>query len=491
MEEGQNQTKRPKMDFSKLSSGGGIMNITTTRRTGGNQYRDLKCIERALEVNDLDFLRQASDYYFQWSGVYGRLVRYASNILTFDSLVYPVLDTQTKKKSSQRITKEFNEVLNILDDFNLKKVCRDIVHTVVKSGVYYGYLRTDEKKFVMQDLPVNYCRVIRKISGIDLVEFDVKYFEATFPDAAVRQSVLRTYPREIQTGYLNYLNGSLKMDVFDRRYWIPLELKKAVKFCFTGSEIPLFIQTLPELLALEEAKGIQKKKSIQELSKVLVQKFELNDDYEPVFEMGEIQVLHRNAVTMLGGTEGVDVLSTFADIDLLSVVDKNNNGSFEYVKDSRNSVFAEAGVSEQIFATDGNLALEKSILSDEAIMFSLLHDIQTWINTILKDFGGKKTQFKVLLPRITVFNSQKMVELYKGLATIGFSKVLPGLITGQTQEFVISNMDFENDILGLQEKMTPVSMSSTQSSSSASVGRPAKSDDEKSEKTIANITSAS
>ena len=107
-----------------------------------------------------------------------------------------------------------------------------------------------------------------------------------------------------------------------------------------------------------------------------------------------------------------------------------------------------------------------------------------------------------------------MAKLYKEQTQLGYSKMLPQIALGQSQSSILANAYFENDVLDLVNVFIPPLMSSTmnenilnrikgsqqphgsqKSSSSASgdgqVGRKEKSDDQKSEKTIANRESMS
>ena len=112
---------------------------------------------------------------------------------------------------------------------------------------------------------------------------------------------------------------------------------------------------------------------------------------------------------------------------------------------------------------------------------------------------GKILDFGVTMPEITYFNRADMIKVYKEQASLGYSKFLPAIATGQRQTDIMSLLVFENDILDLVSMMKPPASSNTMSSSSSSgssektntgdkkeVGRPKKSDDEVSEKTIKN-----
>jgi len=75
---------------------------------------------------------------------------------------------------------------------------------------------------------------------------------------------------------------------------------------------------------------------------------------------------------MLKRAVGVDVLTTFADIDSIDMSDKNTTTSKDDLEKVERTVFNSLGVSRNLFNTDGNLSLEKSILNDESSVRNLL-----------------------------------------------------------------------------------------------------------------------
>ena len=93
-----------------------------------------------------------------------------------------------------------------------------------------------------------------------------------------------------------------------------------------------------------------------------------------------------------------------------------------------------------------------------------------------------------------------MSKMYKEQTQIGFSKLLPQIALGHLQSDIIASIQFENQALHLQDIMIPPLMSSTMSSKilgntsqsstgqnqDSTGGRPEKSDEEKSDKTLAN-----
>ena len=91
-----------------------------------------------------------------------------------------------------------------------------------------------------------------------------------------------------------------------------------------------------------------------------------------VFDVDEAQQLHNNAVQMLSKAIGIDVLTTFADVDVANMADNRTSTNTDNLEKVERTVYNEAGVSQMQFNTDGNIALEKSILNDEASILSLI-----------------------------------------------------------------------------------------------------------------------
>jgi hypothetical protein len=100
---------------------------------------------------------------------------------------------------------------------------------------------------------------------------------------------------------------------------------------------------------------------------------------------------------MLGRAIGVDVLTTFADVDVADMADKNTSTTTDDLEKVERAVYNEAGVSQMQFNTDGNIALEKSILNDEAALYNLIQQFESFLNSLLAPFNKnpKKIYYKV------------------------------------------------------------------------------------------------
>ncbi len=498
------------MDFARLGSSAKIAKdavLDLGKLTKGNtNFSNIERIQRAILDKDYVFLRDVSRYYYESSGIYQRLVRYLSTMLTYDWMATPYT-APGKTPKQEAMLKDYYSILNFMDSLSLKNTLGKITLDVILDGVYYGYRRENATRQVLQKLPTPYCRSRFNMDGMDVVEFNVQYFDDQFKDAANKEMVLKSFPKEFQQGYVRMKNGSLEKDK-SGGYWILLDPEYGVRFQFPGSEMPLLVATIPSILQLDKAQDLYVKKSEQELLKLVIQKMPLTKDGDLIFDIDEAQEMHTNIIRMLSKAVGVDVLTTFADTEIQSLVDKSSaSAASDPLSIMERSVFNEAGVSQQLFATDGNLALEKSVASDEALMFTLLVNFENWINYIVdKKFNKNKNHFfRVSMPYLSRYNYKDMSKLYKEQAQLGYSKMLPAIALGQSQSSILATAFFENEVLKLSEVMQPLQMSSTQSSKDSGdskaadskakdknagltkeTGRPEKPDDEKSEKTIQN-----
>ena len=162
------------------------------------------------------------------------------------------------------------------------------------------------------------------------------------------------------------------------------------------------------------------------------------------------------------------------------------------------------------FNTDGNIALEKSILNDEASMWNLIQQFEVFLNILLKpfNFSPKKFWLKAQILPTTIYNYKDLAKLYKEQTQLGYSKMLPQIALGQSQSAILATAYFENDILDLVNVFIPPLMSSTMNADVLSrkkdignektaitdnegAGRPKKENDEKATKTIQNQESLS
>lgn len=202
---------------------------------------------------------------------------------------------------------------------------------------------------------------------------------------------------------------------------------------------------------------------MQQLLKIIVQKLPLDKNGDLIFDIDEARDIHNNAVDMLQRAVGVDVLTTFADIQAINTQDKNTTATQDDLDKMERQVYNASGVSKNLFNTDGNLSLSTSILEDESTLRNLLLQFEIFYDKIVesKNNNKKKFSFSLYFLETTQYNYKEMAKMYKEQVQLGYSKMLPQIALGHPQSTIINTTYFENEVLHLPEIMIPPLMSST------------------------------
>ena len=423
---------------------------------------DKATVLRAIDEYDLKTMREISNFFYKTSGIYSRILRYMAFMYRYDWFLTPYVNDEKSKK--EKILEGFYKGLSTLDNFGVKKTLGEIALKVLQNGCYYGYKVSQGDRIVLQELPANYCRSRFFYGNKPAVEFNMKYFDDTFRDTTQRLKILKLFPDEFTKGYMLYKQGKLPPEFMgDTSGWYLLDPKMTEKFTANGEDYPAFISVIPLILDLDEAQALDRKKTMQRLLKIVIQKMPLDKNGELIFDVDEAQQLHNNAVQMLGRAIGVDVLTTFADVTVEDMQDSNSTAQTDDLERVERQLYNEAGVSQMQFNTDGNIALEKSILNDEATMYNMLLQFEAFLNELIAPLNTnkKKIDYRVQLLTTTIYNYKDLAKLYKEQTQLGYSKMLPQIALGQSQSSILANAYFENEILDLVSLFSPPLMSST------------------------------
>jgi hypothetical protein len=436
-------------------------------------------VNSAIQMGDKGRMQEISQYFFSISGIYKRLVYLFATMPKFYTLVVPHL--LAEKVPEKKIMKDFSDALEFIDDLNVSLTFPSINLSVFKNGVYYGYLRADKQKPVIQTLPLGYCRSRFKKDNRYTVEFNLNYFDREFRDTAKKNEALKQFPKEFQKHYNSYKGGKTSGT---EKEWVLLDPDYSI--CFKlPDEAPFFLPIIIDLIELRGAKDVELSRDKLELFQLLIQRMPFDKEGNPIFDIFEARELHNNVLKMLQHNQGIDVLTTFAETEMLNIKEARQTQKDNLLKSER-SVFNEAGVSKMLFAAEANISLGYSIINNESIFNFLWPLYSDWLSHAVNLITKKNARyyFEVWMPPVTIFNEKDMEERYRKQATFGYAKLLPGIMTGIKQGTLLNLMKFENDYLKLNDMMEPLKSSHTQSGGES--GRPSKPDEEKTDDTIDN-----
>lgn len=489
------------------------LNLDSLKKIHPN-YTNKAYIEKVIADYNIAEMRNISEYYYRTSGIYRTACNYLATLYRYDWYVVP--EIYDDKLEEDKVVKEFIRILNYLDNSYIKKTCGDIALKVVQNGVYYGYVVPDAKDgIVIQELPIAYCRSRYNVGNKPAIEFNMKFFDEKFPDIKYRLKVLELFPPEFAAGYILYKQGKLEKDYSTDTFggWYLLDPDCAIKFSFDNTNTPWFINAIPAIIDLDAAQELDRRKQMQKLIKILVQKLPVDKNGDLIFDIDEAADLHNNMVQMLRNTFGVDVVTTFADVDDIDLSDNTTSTSTDELEKVERTAYNNMGLASNLFNADGNLALNSSVLVDESSIRSLLFQFGVFFDmmTQKKTSNRRKYNFRLYMLETTQHNYTDLSKMYKEQVQIGYSKMLPQIALGHSQSAIINTAHFENEVLHLSEIMIPPLMSSTMSSEDllgnknktnntktqntseedSKSGRPEKDDKKKSDKTLQNKESMS
>lgn len=468
-----------------------------------NPVRPGFTMEDILEIirgGNVEDARELSRYYYRTNGEYRNNIDFLAYLPTYDHAVIPVY--QEGKIQKDPLLKTFTKAAKFAEDLDIPNTFSHITIEWIKTGVYYGLLRTDNNRVTIQDLPLAYCRSrFKDFHNLNILEFNLEYFEHIY-DKQLQKEVLATFPQIIQVAWKKW---SKSKTIVDNWVSVPFEFG-GICFKFVSDPMPLLLASIPELKKLEDAVGREERRDENELYKILIQQMPIDNKGELVFQLPEVADIHASVADMLADEDTVEVLTTFGETKLENLQDSTAaTQSSDRIEKYKTNAFDALGRGQILFNPDGSAALAYSIKKDESLVRSYLNVYETWIKAQINHRFAKTTlRFDFQILPITVFNRQDILSSYFQGAQYGYSKMMAGVAMGIPQMDQLSLMHFENEILGMTEKMVPLQSSYTSSGNNEKNtpassnngnlnnkgGRPTLPEEQKSEKTQANIKAA-
>ena len=478
------------------------------RGSGARSYT-VDEIREVIRSGNLGEQRILSKYFYRVNSNYRNNIDFLAHLYLYDTIVIPVME---EKGSKAQIMKAFYNSCAFVEKLDCRNLLGQITTAWLINGVFYGLLREYENKLVVQELPCEFCRTrFKDFNNLNILEFDIHFFE-TISKPEIRAEALAAFPENIQTAYARWVKNNKIDDP-----WITISARDGgVCFCFEEDPSPMLLGSIPDLQKLEDATDREGKRDENELYKLLIQRMPI-EDRELVFQLDEVADIHASVADMLSGIDTVDVLTTFGETSLESLQDTTAaSQSADRIDKYRKTVWDSLGRSEILFNASTSSALAYSIKKDESIMRAYINVYEAWIKVLINErFARKDVKFDFQIVPTTRFNQSDIQQAYFRGAQYGYSKMFAGVAMGIKQMEQISLMDFENDFLKMSEKMIPLQSSYTTSGNVVAKeeksksgaqqnttktteikditntgGRPELPDEQKSEKTQANIAAS-
>lgn len=423
-------------------------------------------------------LRQASDYFYNSSGIYKNIINAFSNLATLDNIILP--SSKTLQRSNDKSYQGyFDKVNSYADSINIKSTTRNILKSVAKYGAYIAYERNEGTDYYLQQLPMDYCRIKYRVGNDFQLEFNFKYFEKFFQKEDLDFAWM-VYPKEFKSLYNKY-----KKDAKSRNpEWQMLDIKKTV--CITADDddvyfVPMYSGMFEAILNNEDYKDLIKIGQTLDISKLLVQKVPTDKDGNILMPKEGIQFFHNELKKIL--PEGANGVTTPLEISDVSFSNQNQSKQDLLDKAERNA-FVNSGFSSSIFSDNGgNTGLQLNVEYVTSNVYATLEKIEDMFNRKFKNVANTKNyEFKIKFFRTTNINiNENFDRMYKLLSIGGAIQPLFSLM-GFDADTYMTLLQVEND-LGIKDLLqVPQSMhtqngaSDTSTNPDKQVGNPKKSE---------------
>lgn len=446
--------------------------IATNEMAYQNQWNSNRCriqklrdytpeeVVQIISSGSLSEQQKLSRNYFNKDGYYKQIIIYYATLLKYVGLLIPN-PSLGKKLSTSHIQKRYYNALDYVERMQLPVLCTEIAQRALIDGCYYGVkVETDKNTFQLINLPSGYaCSRFKDIYGNDVIEFDLSYFD-TIANKEQRNAALAAYPKIFSKAWTEFSKGKRKSK------WLIIPKELGVCFPFFDGR-PILLNIIPATIEYDEAVAMQRERDAEEIRKIIVQKIPHLTDGRLLFEPEEAEEIHVGTVGMMKGNKNVSVLTSYGDVSAITSganSDKNDNT----LTRTEQNIYAQAGVSGQIFAATGSSSLETSLNNDLSLMMYFANKISRFVtNTLNDNFANGNVSFKYSIMPVSYYNQSNFVDSTFKLVGSGYSALLPALAYGLTQKDLVNIKDLENDVLKLGDKLKPLSTSYTQSNSNS------------------------
>lgn len=401
------------------------------------------------------------------SGIFRRVIVYMSTLANYHYTITPTFKDFIYT-SKDEIRNQMIEVSSLLEKMNLSHELEKIAKVVFREDVFYGYEYETNNSYSIGQLDSDYCRISGIVDGTYVYDFDFKYFDKN-------KEILKSFPSEFKVKY-NLYQEDRTLD------WQQISHKKSVCIKLNddlGVVFPPFALMIESIFDLDDYKQLDKDRAKLDNYMILIHQIPFDDKSG---EMDKFLINPDTASVFHSQIEGQlpkEIALTTTPMKMESIKLEKTNNDKDRIANATRGAYDNAGVSQFLFNSDKNtsIGLRKSIMTDEQIVFSLLRQMERWVNRKLK-ITYKNPMFKFSFLDSTKQNKETLQKEILDLGKYGVPvRFELGALMGYSPLSLLNKAYLESEVLGLDELFVPLSSSHTTSNKEDDKGRPTKDDD--------------
>jgi hypothetical protein len=435
-------------------------NTKTTTTFGTYTVEDILKWLKSPEISQVN-LRKVSDYMYNRSNQYKRLIMHYTTLPTWAYVLSPAQYDPSKAKP-EAVKKQYYKTASIVENWNIKHEMQKMTNVAWRDDVFYGIEYSNNSSFFIQRINPDYCELSSIIDGTYNFAIDM---------SKIKEDKLALYPPIVTTMYNEYRSSGQRLQE------VPEDLSWCIKAC-DGLDYPYppFAGSLPYLFDIEDYITLQKERSRIGNYKVLDMLIPCSQDGVPLLQAEEVERYYKQASINLPDYIGA-IVSPFKITD--HDFEKSGGLSATNEVSNANETFWDTtGTSSLVFGNSKNgtsAGMKLSITADEGLAFSLVNQCERLINRHLKLLSGS-IKFKITILPVTIYNQSEMAKLYQVGATYGIPVKSSYAAVMNMQPLDISSMNFIEEKCLNMGSLVPLVSSHTQSGNASAVpnegGRP-------------------
>jgi hypothetical protein len=218
--------------------------------------------------------------------IYKRLLAYLSNMLAFDYTYTTTAEAGDYKLPKYK--KDLKGFENFVEKFDYEKEFRVVIKEMLRNDAYFGVLVDAGNKYILQELPSEYCKITGRWEGGFLFSFNFYWFLQPGVD-------IDMYPPFFKKKYNEIWGKANKNRAYDPSlppelrgssswiYWQDVPVSLGVCFKLTpelATRLPYFTPLFNDLILQGLMRNLQKSIAMAEASKII---------------MGEVPMLNKEA----------------------------------------------------------------------------------------------------------------------------------------------------------------------------------------------------
>lgn len=406
-------------------------------------------------------LRKMSQYLYNISNYYRRLIQYFANMPTFDYILSPFKMDLAKMPDSTKMTKAYQNALNTVAIMNIPHEFSKVLNVAFRDDVFFGYCYETKDSFAIQQLDAERCKITSINDGVYDFAFDFSYFDAN-------KDELPNYASEFTSKYNTYKSqgSSMRWQELDSKYSICIKVNET-----EITPIPPFVSLFSALADIEDYRAISKNASETSNYKALALEIPIDDNGDFLIEYDLAKEFYYQLESVL--PDNIGLILTPMPISSWDFEKSGPMSDSELVTNAENLFWSQAGVNKLLFGGGDNPSsstLSLSTVSDQAVVFRVLRQIERWINRKLKNLTGT-VKFKLTFLDTTRYNRKEVHDQLLKDGQYGLPVRSAIMATsGIAQPESLSMAYLENTILGLSDYEEPL-LSSNVVSATDEAGR--------------------